>query len=265
MKDILLGKDKTIPLDYDPGILTPLSRLDSRIKSGLEGFANLLHGIDYWTSYETSWLNPKGIPRNGILNIAYSCNSKFFVESKSLKLYLYSLNNKKFDSVESLKNTIRNDLENILKTEVDIDLSDSPRPIEDSYLCLDDLQIEKIDEYPNSLIIMPGEKTISEELSCSLFRSLCPVTSQPDWATIYISYTGLEIEHKGLLQYLLSYRNHQGFHEECVEKIFLDIYKRCRLDNLSVRANFLRRGGIEINPVRTTPNYKVQITREKRQ
>ncbi len=145
MKDILLGKDKTIPLDYDPSILTPLSRLDSRIKSGLEGFANLLHGIDYWTSYETSWLNPKGIPRNGILNIAYSCNSKFYVESKSLKLYLYSLNNKKFDSVESLKNTIRNDLENILKTEVDIDISDSPRPIEDTL----NLFIQKLEENKN--------------------------------------------------------------------------------------------------------------------
>ena len=265
MKDILLGKDRNIPLDYDPSILTPLSRLDSRIKSGHDDFAHLLHGVDYWTSYETSWLNSDGIPRNGILNIAYSCNSKFFVESKSLKLYLYSLNNKRFDSVNKIQDTIRNDLENILKTEVEVDLTDSPRPIEDNYLCLDDLDIEKIDEYPNSLIIMPGEKTLSEELSCSLFRSLCPVTSQPDWATIYISYTGLEIEHKGLLRYLLSYRNHQGFHEECVEKIFLDINKRCRLDGLSVRANFLRRGGIEINPVRTTSNYKIQISREKRQ
>ena len=265
MKDTLLGKKNSIPLDYDPNILRPLSRLESRIKSGLDEYSNFLHGEDYWTSYETSWLDIKGIPKNSILNLAYSSDSKFFVESKSLKLYLYSLNNKRFNSTNDVKDIIRNDLEKILKTNVDIDLADSPRPIEDNYFSLDNLDIDKIDSYPISLAIEPGERNITEDLSCSLFRSLCPETSQPDWATIYISYSGLEIKHNGLLQYLLSYRNHQGFHEECVEKIFLDINKRCRLNELSVRANFLRRGGIEINPVRTTPNFKIKMSREKRQ
>ena len=129
-----------------------------------------------------------------------------------------------------------------------------------------EMSIEKIDHHPNSLIIEPGEeKNISENLSCSLFRSLCPVTAQPDWATIYISYSGNAINHSGLLRYLLSYRNHQGFHEECVERIFVDILKRCRLEKLSVKANFLRRGGIEINPIRTTPDYSTDLFREVRQ
>ena len=116
MKDTLLGKKNSIPLDYDPNILRPLSRLESRIKSGLDEYSNFLHGEDYWTSYETSWLNGNGIPRNKILNVSYSCESKFFIESKSFKLYLYSLNNKKFDSTKEVVSLIKNDLETALKS-----------------------------------------------------------------------------------------------------------------------------------------------------
>ena len=123
-----------------------------------------------------------------------------------------------------------------------------------------------MDSHPNALVLEPGDIDMLEEnLSCSLFRSLCPVTAQPDWATIYIYYKGNSIQHSGLLRYLLSFRNHQGFHEECAERIFVDILKRCRLDELCVRANFLRRGGIEINPLRSTPGVKFSISREIRQ
>ena len=265
MKDLSLGKKSDIPTKYDPSVLSPLSRLDSRIKSGFDEFSTLLYGRDYWTAYETSWLNQNGIPQNRILNIAYDSNSKFFIESKSLKLYLYSLNNKKFDSLDCVKKLIQEDLEQALSTRVEVDLTESPRPILDNSLCIDSLEIEKIDSHPNSLVIEPGENEIYEEISTRLFRSLCPVTSQPDWATVYITYEGLSIQHKGLLQYLLSYRNHQGFHEECVESIFLEINKRCRVKKLSVRANFLRRGGIEFNPVRTTPGFEIKMSREERQ
>ena len=266
MNNNYLGKDINIPKEYDPSILSPLSRLESRLKSGLEEFSDSYHGRDYWTSYENSWLNEKGIPQNKILNISYDCNSKFFVESKSLKLYLYSLNNKEFDSIESVHALIKKDLDFALKTDVEVELNDIPREIFDNSVSIDSVSIEKIDHHPNSLIIEPGEeKNISENLSCSLFRSLCPVTAQPDWATIYISYSGNAINHSGLLRYLLSYRNHQGFHEECVERIFVDILKRCRLEELSVKANFLRRGGIEINPIRTTPDYSTELFRVVRQ
>ena len=161
---------------------------------------------------------------------------------------------------------IKRDLEEALQTEVEVELVQNPRDIEGEWSSLDQLEIDRIDSHPNSLVIEPDEQEkIVENISCSLFRSLCPVTAQPDWATIYISYEGNGINHKTLLRYLLSYRNHQGFHEECVERIFIDITKRCRLDKLSVRANFLRRGGIEINPVRTTPGYPIHISREIRQ
>ena len=265
MKNKILGQDSIIPMQYDPAILSPISRLDSRIKNGLNEFSDF-HGRDFWTSYETSWLNEVGIPQNKILNISYDCNSKFFVESKSLKLYLYSLNNKKFKSIGSLRELIKDDLEKTLMTDINVDLDMLPRSISDSSISIDEEYLDKIDSFPNSQVIQLGEKEYtSENLSCSLFRSLCPVTSQPDWATIYISYNGNSIQHNGLLRYLLSYRNHQGFHEECVERIFTDLLKQCSLEELSVRANFLRRGGIEINPIRTTPNYHIEITRDVRQ
>ena len=266
MKDVLLGKESLIPEKYDASVLSPISRLDSRIKGGLEDFVKNFEGKDYWTSYETSWLNEQGIPRNKILNISYNSHSKFFIESKSLKLYLYSINNMKFISEDAVQELIKNDLEKALRTDVDIELVAKPRKIEEIGVSLDNLEIEKVDSLPNSLVIEPDDQeAVKENLSCSLFRSLCPVTAQPDWATIYISYEGNGIKHDGLLRYLLSYRNHQGFHEECVERIFIDILKRCRVNKLSVRANFLRRGGIEINPVRSTPGYNFSIFREIRQ
>ena len=267
MKDIHLGRDSKIPTSYDPSSLSALSRIDSRINLGLEDLSVVFHGHDFWTSYETSWLNLQGVPSNGILNISYDCNSKFFIESKSLKLYLYSLNNEKFESIDALEKIIKIDLEGALKTDVNVHLDETPREIFNRPLSLDSMAITKIDSYPNSLVIEPDEDKgfVSEHISTSLFRSLCPVTAQPDWATVYISYKGTAIKHEGILRYLLSYRNHQGFHEQCVERIYVDIMKRCRLDELSVTANFLRRGGIEINPVRTTPGYEISINREIRQ
>lgn len=266
MKNAHLGKDIEIPLQYNPKILTPLNRLESRIKAGFKDLGYNFYGYDYWTSYETSWLDNNGKPNNRILNISYKCNSKYFIESKSLKLYLYSLNNKKFDSSNDVTELIKKDLEDVLETDIDIELSKSPRIIENSYNSIDKIEIDKLDTHPNALIIEPGEEIdVEESISSSLFRSLCPVTSQPDWATIYISYKGNSIKHESLLRYLLSYRNHQGFHEECVERIFVDILKRCRLDDLTVKANFLRRGGIEINPVRMTSQGPAKISREIRQ
>ena len=127
MNDIHLGKNSNIPLEYDPKILTPLNRLDSRIKAGFQDLGYDFYGYDHWTSYETSWLNKNGKPNNRILNISYKCNSKFFVESKSLKLYLYSLNNKKFNELTDVEQLIKTDLEDALKTDVYIELNELPR------------------------------------------------------------------------------------------------------------------------------------------
>jgi 7-cyano-7-deazaguanine reductase len=265
MPDSSLGENTNYPTGYDPSILVRLNRADSRQKLRLDSNSYEIFGIDSWTCYELSWLNKKGIPRNSILYFSYSCHSKFFVESKSLKLYLYSLNNKKFSSNEELIQTIKGDLETALKTDISLEISTEPREIFSYENCIDSLNIEEPSAQPNSLVLLSNDKDVDEDVTCGLFRSLCPVTAQPDWATVYIAYKGKQINHKSLLSYLLSYRNHQGFHEECVEKIFQDLNERCELESLLVRANYLRRGGIEINPVRTTHENYEQILREQRQ
>ena len=265
MPDSSLGENTNYPTGYDPSILVGLNRADSRQKLRLDSNSYEIFGIDSWTCYELSWLNKKGIPRNSILYFSYSCHSKFFVESKSLKLYLYSLNNKKFFSNEELIQTIKGDLEAALKTDISIEISTEPREIISNQNCIDSLNIEEPSAQPNSLVLLSNDKDVDEDVSCGLFRSLCPVTAQPDWATVYIAYKGKQIKHESLLSYLLSYRNHQGFHEECVERIFQDLNERCELESLLVRANYLRRGGIEINPVRTTHENFEKILREQRQ
>ena len=265
MPDSSLGENTNYPTGYDPSILVGLNRADSRQKLRLDSNSYEIFGIDSWTCYELSWLNESGIPRNSILYFSYSCHSKFFVESKSLKLYLYSLNNKKFSSNEELIHTIKGDLEAALKTDISLEVSTEPREIISNQNCIDSLNIEEPSAQPNSLVLLSNDKDVDEDVSCGLFRSLCPVTAQPDWATVYIAYKGKQIKHESLLSYLLSYRNHQGFHEECVERIFQDLNERCELESLLVRANYLRRGGIEINPVRTTHENFEKILREQRQ
>ena len=265
MPDSSLGENTNYPTGYDPSILVGLNRADSRQKLRLDSNSYEIFGIDSWTCYELSWLNENGIPRNSILYFSYSCHSKFFVESKSLKLYLYSLNNKRFSCNKALIQTIKEDLESALKTEISLEISTAPREIISNENCIDSLNIEEPSSQPNSLVLLSSDKDVDEDVTCGLFRSLCPVTAQPDWATVYISYKGKQINHQSLLSYLLSYRNHQGYHEECVERIFQDLNERCELESLLVRANYLRRGGIEINPVRTTHENFEQILREQRQ
>tara|TARA_B100001250_G_C19726374_1_gene756263 strand:- start:284 stop:1081 length:798 start_codon:yes stop_codon:yes gene_type:complete len=265
MPDLSLGENTNYPIGYDPSILVGINRADSRQNLRLDISNYDIFGMDSWTCYELSWLNKNGIPRNSILYFSYSCHSKFFVESKSLKLYLYSLNNKIFSSNEELILTIKKDLEEVLKSDVSLEITTDPREILSNQNSIDSLNIEAPSSQPNSLVLLSADKDVDEDVTCSLFRSLCPVTAQPDWATIYIAYKGKQIDHESLLSYLLSYRNHQGFHEECVEKIFQDLKERCELDSLLVRANYLRRGGIEINPVRTTHENYEQILREQRQ
>jgi 7-cyano-7-deazaguanine reductase len=265
MPDSSLGENTNYPIRYDPSILVSLNRADSRRKLRLDSKNYDIFGIDSWTCYELSWLNQNGVPRNSILYFSYSCHSKFFVESKSLKLYLFSLNNKRFSSNEGLVQTIKGDLEAALKTDISLEISVEPREIISNENCIDSLKVKEPSSQPNSLVLLSSNKDVDEDVTCSLFRSLCPVTAQPDWATVHIAYKGKQINHESLLSYLLSYRNHQGFHEECVEKIFQDINKRCELESLLVRANYLRRGGIEINPVRTTHENYEQILREQRQ
>ncbi|MCY4044313.1 MAG: NADPH-dependent 7-cyano-7-deazaguanine reductase QueF [Cellvibrionales bacterium] len=250
--DIPLGKDHDYPEDYSPAILYPVPRQLGR--STLTDVPEFI-GFDRWTGFELSWLNPKGKPEVSIIEIDVPADSPNIVESKSLKLYLNGFN---FFRTErsALIQIIERDLAEKVGARVAIKLySAEDYPIQEpkGFELLDSLDV-CIDEYqvnPDVLQIH-ADKSVQQHYKTHLFRSLCPVTSQPDWASVYVSVNGPEIVKESLLKYLISFRRHQGFHELCVEHIYSDLFNRFKPDALSVFARFTRRGGLDINPYRTS-------------
>ena len=225
-------------------------------------------GFDLWNAYEVSWLNAKGLPKVVLLRLKVPCTSPNIVESKSLKLYLNSFNQTRFDTVHHVFERLRTDLAQVLGAELELELVGpdqfaNEKIHEFTGLDLDKLDIE-IDCYePDANILKPHAgklanacPEVSERLFSRLLKSNCPVTDQPDWACIQIEYTGPAIDHASLLKYIVSYRMHNGFHEHCVEKIFVDILKQCAPSSLSVYARYTRRGGLDINPWRATFDVK---------
>ena len=260
-----LGKKITYPDKYDPSLLVGISREESRNRSEVTLEPNSFYGLDSWTAYELSWLNLEGVPKNAVLYASYESSSKSFIESKSLKLYLNSLNNKKFNSLGDLLELIKHDLEQCVSSEVEIEIRNTPKDFVKESKSIDLVEINSEEGVEEDAPWVSADEA-SEELSCSVFRSLCPVTGQPDWATIRVTYSGKLINYQKLFSYLLSFRNSQSFHEECVEKIFSDLKKFCAPNELTVRANFLRRGGIELNPVRSTlETFNKEVLRETKQ
>ena len=260
-----LGKKITYPDKYDPSLLVGISREESRNRSGVTLEPISFYGLDSWTAYELSWLNLEGVPKNAVLYASYESSSKSFIESKSLKLYLNSLNNKKFNSPGDLLELIKHDLEQCVSSEVEIEIRNTPKDFVKESKSIDLVEINSEEGVEEDRPWVSADEA-SEELSCSVFRSLCPVTGQPDWATIRVTYSGKRINYQKLFSYLLSFRNSQAFHEECVEKIFSDLKKFCAPNELTVRANFLRRGGIELNPVRSTLEaFNKEVLRETKQ
>jgi len=253
MKETPLGKTIPHPLIRSPKILFPIERSLGRKEIGI-GKKLPFQGFDEWNSYEFSWLDNKGKPERCFLQLKVPCDSPYLVESKSLKLYLGSYLQERFSSLSCVQQLIESDLSALLKTKV----SSSLLPISSSTfalkkiqgVCLDQEEIS-IDCYTLCPSFLQTEPIAAEEvLYTHLFKSNCPVTGQPDHATILIGYKGNKISHKNLLRYLVSYRNHQEYHECCVERIFIDLQKYCKPDTLSVAARFSRRGGIDINPYR---------------
>jgi len=241
---------------YHPAHLFPVPRKEARTDLGLE--TNLpFTGVDIWNAYELSWLNAKGKPLVALGELVFPCTAPNIVESKSLKLYFNSFNQTRFDSRDQVVGCIQKDLTRCVKGEVQVSLYSpgqaSPFSISTPRgTCIDHLDISA-DEYEvNPKFLMAGTAAAAETLYSNLLRTNCPVTRQPDWATVFISYSGPAVDHEGLLKYLISYRCHTGFHENCVERIFMDLLTRCRPDTLTVSARFTRRGGIDINPFRTT-------------
>ncbi len=217
-----------------------------------------MYGLDHWQAYEMSWLNRKGKPQFAIGEFFFNAESENIVESKSLKLYLNSLNNESFDSVDSIAKVVTQDLSQVSRSEVKVRLTPLQRcenklRVDLPGICIDQEDIDINQTEPECNLLAQGDELVfDEELFSHSFKSNCPVTGQPDWASFYIQYTGMQIDKASLLKYLCSYRDHQGYHEECAERIYRDIMLTCAPSELFVSMNYLRRGGIDINVYRST-------------
>ncbi|MFM2050194.1 MAG: hypothetical protein RL682_685, partial [Pseudomonadota bacterium] len=236
-------------------------------------------GADMWTAFELSWLNPRGKPQVALAHITVPCETTHLVESKSFKLYLNSFSNTVFADAAGVQRRIRTDISAAvwaggpMQASVGVklvlpELFDREPVYELDGLNLDRLDVEctRYQPAPELLSVADEESPVTEVLVSNLLKSNCLVTGQPDWGSVQISYTGRAIDQEGLLQYLVSFRNHNEFHEQCVERIFMDIWSRCKPLKLSVYARYTRRGGLDINPFRTShPQALPGNTRTARQ
>ena len=277
-EDSQLGKSSAYVDQYDASLLFPIARTGKRAELGLTGAPPFL-GADMWTAYELSWLNLRGKPQVALAHFTVPCESHNIVESKSLKLYLNSFNNSRFVNLDAVKERLRADLSEAVWRGADRaatiglrivppELFDREPIYELDGLSLDRLDVEctRFTPAPELLKVLPDEAPVTEVLVSNLLKSNCLVTGQPDWGSVQISYTGAAIDQEGLLQYLVSFRNHNEFHEQCVERIFMDIWTRCRPLKLAVYARYTRRGGLDINPFRTSSAQALpQNTRMARQ
>lgn len=260
--EILLGKATSYNFDYDASLLFPIPRADGRKALGIDNQSLPFFGVDRWTAYELSWLTRTGLPRVAIAQFDFCSDSSHIIESKSFKLYLNSFNQTVIHSDESLIDMLQHDLASACGGSVKVSLHavDAYAIHEDKdFLCLDELPVNCRQYTPDASLLRMADVDASPcegqwKLKSHLLRSLCPVTGQPDWATIYIHYSGREICQQSLLQYIVSYRNHQGFHEQCVEQIYRDLQHFLAPLKLMVYARYTRRGGLDINPLRCSTN-----------
>ena len=249
-----LGRDVTYSVSFDPALLYPINRESARAQLGI-GARLPFAGHDRWQAYELSWLDLRGKPQVATATFIVPCTSPNLIESKSLKLYLNSLNASRFSQAETVRRQIIHDLTHSSGSEVDVRFG---VPVATGNLegeSIDGLSVA-IDDYgpPRpDFLRANGQACVEEILSSALLRSNCPVTGQPDWGHLIIRYNGPQWDREGLLRYLISYRNHADFHENCVERIFCDIHQRCRPRWLAIQACYTRRGGIDINPLRYSP------------
>lgn len=270
----ILGQTTDYPKTYSPNILYPIARALGRESLAMKEFI----GVDYWHAFEISWLDENNLSQVAMVRLVIPATSLYIVESKSLKLYFNSFNFTKFKDEESVVNTIRQDLSSCLKTDVEVqifELMDNTMHIATlNSECIDGVLNKKIailNDVDNSLLTddtYNGETLIKQTYHSNLLRSNCPVTNQPDWGTVEIVIESGQLNQEKLLEYILSYRNHNGFHEQCVEQIFSDLTAYYNPKSLMVRAWYTRRGGIDINPIRVSDKKlleNVEFTRLIRQ
>lgn len=259
-----LGKSSAYADQYDPQLLYPLARQPKRDEIGISGTLPFL-GADLWTAFELGWLNLKGKPQVALARLVIPCDSLNIIESKSLKLYFNSFNNTRIASADEVALRLRTDLSEAIwrggpiRGSVGVQLLLPEQFDREPVHELDGLSLDRLDiecshyqPAPHLLNANFDEQPVTETLTSQLLKSNCLVTGQPDWGSIRISYSGPQIEQGGLLQYLVSFRNHNEFHEQCVERIYMDIWRRCKPSQLTVYARYTRRGGLDINPFRTS-------------
>ncbi len=260
-----LGKTSVYIDRYDSGLLFPIPREGSRKETGF-GVAAAIFGEDIWNGYEVSWLNGRGKPVVRMVELRVPANSPNLIESKSLKLYLNSFNQSVFERASDVLERMTLDLSQAAGADVCVALLalshqwDNPPDA----VCVDALDIDVSVYQPDASMLVCDETEAEGGWLCShLLKSNCPVTGQPDWGSVYVRYKGNRIQPESLLAYIVSMRQHQGFHEQCVEQIFCDIIRRCSPEELIVCARYVRRGGLDINPVRSTmdvrpfPNFRL--------
>jgi len=260
-----LGKNSAYIDRYDPTLLFPISRAESWKSVGIERETLLFFGEDVWNGYEVSWLNEKGIPQVAMAEFRLPATSPFLIESKSFKLYLNSYNQTKFANKLMVEQRMAKDLSAAAGGSVTVSILSLQHQFaaEPKSVCIDDLDIS-MDKYeldPEVLTLAEGDEAglFEGTLVSHLLKSNCPVTGQPDWGSIFIEYKGQHIDEKSLLTYIVSLRTHQDFHEQCVERTFWDIWTRCKPESLTVYARYVRRGGLDINPMRSSEESKQAV------
>jgi 7-cyano-7-deazaguanine reductase len=252
-----LGKSSAYQPHYEPALLFPIARQAKRDELGIAGTPPF-YGVDIWNAYEVSWLNLRGKPQVGIATITVPADSANIVESKSFKLYLNSFNQTRLAGTEALLELLRADLSAGFGAPVQVTLA-MPETfggfklaeLEGVLLDRLDIDVERYTPDPALLRADRQQAPVEEVLLSHLLKSNCLVTGQPDWGSVQISYVGPQIDQEGLLRYLIGFREHNEFHEQCVERIFMDVMRQCHPQKLAVYARYTRRGGLDINPWRS--------------
>ncbi len=263
-----LGKETVYANQYDSSLLYPIERDINWQARGVDRTTLPFFGEDIWNSYEISWLNAKGKPIVALAEFHIPATSSHIIESKSFKLYLNSYNLTRFDDAAQVVAQMEKDLSKAAGGDVRVLLTSPQDAVAvENFIgeCIDELDIEVSHYEPAPELLSAKGEVVSEALVSHLLKSNCPVTGQPDWASVQITYTGAKIDQEGLLGYLISYREHGDFHEQCVETIFMDIWQQCKPEQLSVYARYVRRGGLDINPFRSSKDERPANMRLSRQ
>ena len=258
LKSLKLGQKTEYASQYDRTLLQPVPRALNRDGLGITQNQPFTIGADIWTAYEISWLNEKGLPRVAIADIYLDYQSQNLIESKSFKLYLNSFNQSKFADFNAVQQTMQRDLSECAQGDVTVRLNsvavyDSQKIDHLQGDCIDqqDIEITSYEFNADWLKDCVSNEIVEEKLVSHLLKSNCLITNQPDWGTLYIHYVGKKIDHEKLLRYVVSFRQHNEFHEQCVERIFCDLMHYAKPEKLTVYARYTRRGGLDINPFRS--------------